>query len=373
MTVVAQPATATRRSGPIAPNERIQALDIIRGFALFGMILVHFHQKMRLETSGVEDLIPWGVWIFVEQKAWGTFALLFGAGFAILLRRLERRGAGVVPIYLRRLATLALFGVIAEVGFGFHILFAYACWGLVLLVVRQWPARALLAAAAGAAAAKPVVAQLLPQAAGAAAHAAALSKAVDAAAVQGSYAALLSDRWALFAASFPPAWRDVLPDSNLALFIVGLLAVRMRVFDEPLRHVRLISVWMAFGCVSWALAWTAPIGSGLGIIQDQWLCFTYVGAIVLLLAYRPWWTSRLAIAGFAGRMALTNYMVQAMVLDALSSGYGAHLKLRPFVYLPAAVLLFAAVALASRAWLKRFAFGPLERAWRLATYATTAA
>jgi uncharacterized protein len=369
MTVAAAPdVTVGRQTVPVGASERIQALDILRGFALFGMILVHFHQKMRVDVGGVEDLIPWGVWILAEQKAWGTFALLFGAGFAILLRRLAARGANVVPIYLRRLATLALFGVIADVGFGFRILFEYACWGLVLLAVRRWPTRALLGMAALAASARPIASLLLPRAADA--HVTALYAAVDAAAAQGSYTALLGARWALFAGTFTDSWRHVVPDSNLALFIVGLLAVRTGVFDDPLRHVRLIVGWMTFGFVSWALAWIAPVGDGLGIIEDQWLCFTYVGGVVLLLAYRPEWTSRLAIVGFAGRMALTNYMVQAIVLDALSSGYGAHLKLRPYAYVTAAMLLFSAVALASRAWLGRFSFGPLEHVWRTATYAT---
>ena len=108
---------------PPAGDERLDALDILRGLALFGMILVHFHQKTRREVSGLEDLIGWAVYIFVEQKAWGTFAFLFGVGFAILLRRLERRGAAAVSTYLRRMAALALFGVVAEVCFGFHILF----------------------------------------------------------------------------------------------------------------------------------------------------------------------------------------------------------------------------------------------------------
>ena len=370
MTVVAQAAASIRRSVAVTAAERIHSLDIIRGFALFGMILVHFHQKMRVDSAGVENLIPWAVWILVEQKAWGAFALLFGAGFAILLRRLDARQVAVVPIYLRRLATLALFGVVADVGFGFHILFEYACWGLVLLVVRRWPTPALLATAVIAAAARPIAAVLLPPTVDA--HVAALTSAVDAAAAQGSYRVLLAARWALFAASFPPSWRELLPNSNLALFIVGLLAVRLGVFDEPRRHARLVIAWMTFGAISWALAWLAPIGSGFGIIEDQWLCFTYVGGVVLLLAFRPEWTLRLAPVGFAGRMALTNYMVQAIVLDALSSRYGAHLKLRPYAYVAAAVLLFSAEALASRAWLGRFTFGPLERVWRIATYATVA-
>ena len=375
---------------PVDFDERLHALDVLRGLALFGMILVHFHQKTRAEATGLEDLIGWGVWILVEQKAWGTFAFLFGAGFAILLRRLERRGTPIVAIYVRRLATLAVFGIVAEIGFGFHILFGYACWGLALLVMRQWSSRALLVAAAVSASARPIAAEIV------AIHAwwtsaappppltlASLSRAVDAAARQESYLALLSARWSLFAGAFHVSWRDILPDVNLALFILGLLAVRHGIFDAPKRHVRVIAGWMMFGAAAWACSWLvlphlpaipipgamSPIEYGLGLVQDQWLCFTYIGAIVLLLAFRPAWTARLAIFGLAGRMALTNYLMQAAVLDALSSGYGANLKLRPFVYPLAAVVLFGAQVIISRAWLARYRFGPLEWLWRAATYA----
>jgi uncharacterized protein len=375
---------------PVDFDERLHALDVLRGLALFGMILVHFHQKTRAEATGLEDLIGWGVWILVEQKAWGTFAFLFGAGFAILLRRLERRGTPIVAIYVRRLATLAVFGIVAEIGFGFHILFGYACWGLALLVMRQWSSRALLVAAAVSASARPIAAEIV------AIHAwwtsaappppltlASLSRAVDAAARQESYLALLSARWSLFAGAFHVSWRDILPDVNLALFILGLLAVRHGIFDAPKRHVRVIAGWMMFGAAAWACSWLvlphlpaipipgamSPIEYGLGLVQDQWLCFTYIGAIVLLLAFRPAWTARLAIFGLAGRMALTNYLMQAAVLDALSSGYGANLKLRPFVYPLAAVVLFGAQVIISRVWLARYRFGPLEWLWRAATYA----
>jgi uncharacterized protein len=378
-------------AAPLDLSERLHALDILRGLALFGMILVHFHQKMRLDVTGIEDLVSWGVWVLVEQKAWGTFAFLFGVGFAVLLRRLEARGAPVMAIYFRRMATLAVFGLIAEVGFGFRILLEYACWGAALLVVRRWSTRAILVTAAVAACARPVVAELTalyvwwagvaPTPAPAAR--AALSQAVAAAAGQGSYAALLSARWALFLGTLPHTWRDVLPDTNLALFCLGLLAVRHRVVDEPGRHARLIAGWMAFGALAWATHWLVlrnlpampvpgadwPLQNGLGILQDQWLCFTYIGAVLFLLAYRPVWTARLAAFGLAGRVALTNYMLQAAVLDALASGYGAALKLRPFAYVPAAVALFSVEAALSAAWLARFRFGPLEWLWRSLTYA----
>ena len=370
-------------------DERLQALDILRGLALCAMIVVHFHQKMRREASGVEDLIGWGVWVFLEQKAWGTFAFLFGAGFAILLRRLEARRASVVPIYLRRLAALALFGVIATVGFGFHILVEYACWGVVLLLMRRWSTRALLVSAALFACARPVAAELVAlhawwtSAAASAPVSTALAQSVADAARHANYATLLSARWALFVDSFPRAWRDLLPTVNLALFTLGLLAVRHRVLDEPARHVRLIAGWMTFGVCSWAAAWLVlsqlpatgiagadwPIEYGFGLIQDQWLCFTYIGGVVLLLEKRPQWTARLAVFGAAGRMALSNYMFQAMVLDALASGYGAGLKIRPYLYLVGTALLFGVEALASHAWLARFRFGPLEWIWRTITYA----
>ena len=378
------PATSYVPKQPIGGDERLHSLDILRGLALLGMILVHFHQKTRLELGGVDDLIGWAVYIFVEQKAWGTFAFLFGVGFAILLRRLERRGTAVISTYLRRMVALAVFGVVAEVCFGFHILFSYACWGLVLLLIRGWSTSALLVTAAIAASARSVVGELLLlTSAGSAPPAnAPLARAVQAATQQSNYLTLLEARWALFAGSFPHTWRELLPDINLALFILGLLAVRHGVVDAPMAQVRRITRWMALGALAWACSWLVllqlsrvgieahwPVVLGFGLVQDQWLCLTYIGATLLLLAYRPAWVTRLALFGYAGRMALTNYMVQAAILDALSSAYGWGLRLRPLVYLPAAVVLFGVVASCSRAWLMRFRIGPLEWLWRMATYA----
>ncbi|HEX6380573.1 MAG TPA: DUF418 domain-containing protein [Acidimicrobiia bacterium] len=374
---------------PVTTDDRLHTLDILRGLALFGMILVHFHQKMRIEVTGLEDLIGWGVWILVEQKAWGIFAFLFGVGFAVLLRRLEARNAPVVPLYLRRLAGLAVFGLIAQVGFGFHILLEYAAWGLVLLLIRHWSTPAVLVTAAVAASAKPVAAALSALYAwwtGAPSPAPVsdpLRQAAEAAARNADFLTLLSARWALFLDRLPNGWHDLLPDTNLALFCLGLMAVRHGILDQPRRHRRLIVGWMVFGVLLWAAHWlllrnipelpipgaTGPLSQGFGLFNEQWLCLTYIGAVLLLLAYRPDWTRRLRAFGAAGRMALTNYMLQVAVLDALASGYGLRLRLRPVVYVLAAVFLFSAEATFSTAWLKRYRFGPLEWLWRMITYA----
>src|SRR5436190_11958999 len=216
MSVAAPPATVAVASAPapIDADERLHSLDILRGFALAGMILVHFHQRLERSVTGTEDLIGWGVWIFVEQKACGTFAFLFGVGFAVLLRRLEARGASVVAIYLRRLAALAAIGIIAQVALGFSILFEYACWGFVLLLIRRWPTRRLLVLAVVAACVRPIVAEASAlytwwtHAAASPAGPNLWAMGHDAEQLQ-HYSAVLAARWPMFVAGLPHGWRDL--------------------------------------------------------------------------------------------------------------------------------------------------------------------
>jgi uncharacterized protein len=157
------------------------------------------------------------------------------------------------------------------------------------------------------------------------------------------------------------------------------------VLEEPTRHSRLIVSWMTFGAISWAIAWTrsfmiptlpnlaapgleAPLLHAFGFVDDQWLCLTYIGAVTLLIAYRPQWTGRLEVFGQVGRMALTNYMLQIAVLDVLTSGYGFGLRWRPSKYVSAAILLFLVEMAFSRLWLAHFRLGPMEWIWRSITY-----
>ena len=145
-TIVVTPAvTPDPAQGPVA-GDRILSLDILRGLALFGMFVVHFHARST-EPGGLEDLLRTLIWRLVESKSHGTFALLFGAGFAIQLRTAERRNRPFTAIYLRRLAVLLLFGVAAHAFFGFNVLVGYAVWGVPLLLIRKWSTRALIVTA----------------------------------------------------------------------------------------------------------------------------------------------------------------------------------------------------------------------------------
>jgi len=375
----------------VSLDERIHTLDILRGLALLGMILVHFHQHMEIEASGAEGLIGWVTWVGVETKAWGVFALLFGAGFAVLLRNLERRGRPVAAIYFRRLAALAAFGFIAEAGFGFQILLEYAIWGVPLLLIRKWRPRALLAVAVLAVAVTPTVfavralaRQARPVSVSEHTRPAARpdpQAALHAAEATGRYLPLLRARLANMRSKYG-FWSTYLPDSTFTLFVIGVLAFRYGVFTDPRARIHLISGAMAFGFIAWALTWTVyatgltvsnpalrpALLSAFGLIQDQWLCLTYAGAVILLVAYRPVWQSRLRFFGVAGRMALTNYLLQVAVLDVLASSYGAALRVRPLISVGLTALMFGSLAALSGWWLTKFRFGPAEWLWRAATY-----
>ena len=405
-TVAASLAPSTLTS-PVAAQERIHALDILRGFAVLGMILVHFHfyandfHDMGGEArTAAEEAVSWGVWLLVETKAAAVFAFLFGVGFAIQIRRAAARGASFVPLYVRRLVVLGLFGFVTHAFFGYNILLLYAYAGLWLLMVRTWSPRALLGAAVVAAMLPGLWgtarrgydwAALGPDGARAAAEAwadASLERAqavnagVEAAERQESYTQTVRARldhmnWFYSQRFF------LLPGSTLFLFLLGMAALGYGIFEDPGGRTRVIAGFMAFGVVSWvASRWLLPIGAGgsglgwlgeelrggMGLVQEPWLALTYIGAVLLLLAHRSRETGRLAPMGWVGRMALTNYLLQIVILDVLFAGYGLDLEIREAWVVPANLLLFAGLAAFSFLWLRRFRFGPAEWLWRSLTY-----
>jgi uncharacterized protein len=360
------------------------------------MILVHVHQKLEQPATGLEDLVGWFVWVGVEQKSWATFALLFGVGFAIQLRRMEARGAPVTRLYLRRLLGLLVFGFFAYALFGFRILLDYAFWGVPLLLIRRWSTRALLVAALISAAALSLVKvtggahdwlALGRQGADSVAQLRSATpnpvrSALHSAEAQSSYPVLVAARLRAMRADYLN-WSFFVPGENLTLFIIGFLALRTGVVEAPKKHARLILTWMGLGFFCWAVYWLilreakfgfvpVSIGDelryGLGIIREQWLAFAYCGGFLLLLAARPRWEQRLSALGWAGRIALTNYLIQIAILDWLSSGYGLALRIRPALVPLLAALIVGIEVGFSRFWLARYRLGPAEWLWRSFTY-----
>lgn len=390
-------------SSPPKPDQpvtdrRIASLDILRGLALAGMVLVHCHEMMgeAVGTSVGGNAVGGIINLVVTDKSRTAFAFLFGVSFAVMMRRLEARELPVVAIFMRRLAILYLIGLATEILTRFSILREYAWWGIALLFLRTYPTRTLLIVALISTAAVSIrdlvdsghaimttgleatrTAQIAQQAAWDE-----TLRATEASLNGSDYAAVTAVRAKL-------VWSDIIsvyrltPNLYLTLFILGFLAVRHGIFDDPKRHQRLILAAMALGLACWAAAeWLLPrvpadfatprialrLQSGLGVVNAQFLAFTYIGGLTLLLAYRRGCQTTLAAFGWVGKMALTNYLLHIVVIEYACAAYGLNLRLAPYEELIAGVIIFGVLVLLSRFWLDRFRYGPLEWAWRSLTY-----
>ena len=110
------------RFTPISTTERITTLDVIRGVALFGILLmnVEFFNRPISELdvglpggiTGVDHWAGWFVHVFIRSKFWTMFSLLFGMGFAVMLSRAQAAGRPFLAPYIRRSLARALFGVL---------------------------------------------------------------------------------------------------------------------------------------------------------------------------------------------------------------------------------------------------------------------
>jgi uncharacterized protein len=131
---------------PLAGAQRIEALDVVRGFALLGIFLMNIEwfsrpistmgQGMPRGLTGADWLASWFVTYFVQGKFWMIFSLLFGMGFAVMLVRAERAGRPFIRVYLRRILALAVLGAVHYIYlWDGDILFSYAVAALGLLIV----------------------------------------------------------------------------------------------------------------------------------------------------------------------------------------------------------------------------------------------
>lgn len=93
-------------------NDRLDALDVLRGFALIGICIanVEFFNRPVVESGqgipaglyGLDWLVAFLVAYLVSGKFWTIFSLLFGMGFALMLERARVAGRLFAPTYGRR-------------------------------------------------------------------------------------------------------------------------------------------------------------------------------------------------------------------------------------------------------------------------------
>lgn len=153
----AAPAVPLAPFKPVASAERIEALDVVRGFALLGIFLMNievfnrffgdiFGRGIPPEAQGLDWAATFFVNYFVQGKFWTIFSTLFGMGFAVMLVRAEKAGRPFVQVYLRRILGLAVIGSVHYIFiWDGDILVSYSVGALMLMLVLYAKPRLYLA------------------------------------------------------------------------------------------------------------------------------------------------------------------------------------------------------------------------------------
>jgi uncharacterized protein len=372
---------------PTASAERIAVWDVLRGTALGGVLMVNllhgfrvslFESMFTLHThSGwanrAVDLFT--VWAF-EFKAFTLLSFLFGVGLGLQMERFATYEVSASRFLLRRL--LALLGIgmchMLLVWNG-DILALYAVCGMLLIpliaVDGKW--QAIIGAAILVLSPDLPLGGLPPE------------SALRAHAVLATRLNATGTWTEVFALRLSEAWDLILPlligsmPRTLGLMLMGLGAWRTGFLRTlPERRSVLMTLLVAggsFGALTTTLhVWfreaglTAPrLPANLDAYGLVLLSFAYAAG--LLLCVQAGNFTRLL--GAAGRMALSNYLMQSIIFSLLFYGFGLGLsgRLSPVVAALVGIAVFAAQLKLSAWWLRRFCFGPAEWLWRSLTYA----
>lgn len=381
--------------GGSAGLRRLPAVDALRGFALLGILVVNSAQIMSpYEAEGVRDpgaapvdhVATWLVTALASSKFYLLFSFLFGYSFTLQVAAAERDGGNVTARFLRRSLGLVLLGLAhAVVLYSGDILLTYGVLGLVLLWARRIrPATAVKAAAwiygvfgvvltgLGALATavddeEPVPHQAIAQAV---------------AAYRGTAGTVVRENLD----RLPLALLGVLlmAPGVLAAFFLGLAAGQRRMLapcgTDRSTLVRVMAVGLAVGvpgAVFFASAAQGPLddrwqllGIGVGMLTAPALSAAYACALLLLLDSSPGDRVRRLFAP-AGRLALTNYLGQSLIMMFLATAYGLSLygDVGAATVLLLAGTVYALQLAASTAWTRRFRHGPAEWLLRAVTLA----
>lgn len=379
---------------PTASSERIEFLDVLRGVALLGILMVNLpFLGLPLSVAGDAPSLWEGggasAWTaalvrgLAENKFMGLFSLLFGMGLALQVDRAEARGVNPRSFYPRRLAVLAAFGIVNGtcIFFG-DILLPYAVAGTVLFLLRRCSPRTMLWSAGAFLAIGITLSVLFEGVYVEGSSGSDGERALDQALAEGSFLEGSAARgqiylfWLLLSSIIAFNWRI------MALFLVGAAVLR-KGWAEPGAqrvHRRLAVGGLALGLTleGASLLLHGREGATVGLrVLDVLL--HQVGGLSLSAGYAGliavWCTSPLGAGlrrGLAatGRMALTNYLGQNIVAGLIFYGHGAG-KLgdlsRPQLA-GLAVLIFTAQVVLSSLWMARAKGGPFELLWRRLTY-----
>lgn len=388
------------RAYPVPPGQRNEQIDILRGFALAGILFVNvFSFNASLFDFGgfygaIKDPLSERIYHLLigiaSDKFIFLFSLLFGMGFYMIYSKPWENERGFTAIYTRRLFFLGIFGILHTVLFyAGDILLSYAILGFVLLAIRKWKSTTLAVLSFLLYFFPPLYIFLqgyfpiLPDS---------LSSVTNYTLEQiipvysgSSFIEVTKLRIHEFLAfrniNIFYYWPKI-----LSLFIAGMLIMKHGIIDRINRNRENSSAVLFFTIAIaiffyFTFEYIAAVIAGnlehafpavyMGMYEVMNIFFGF-GYALLILCITSWKTGKTILRPFsyAGRMALTNYIMQSLICSFIFYGYGlgyfGMTRLENLLYIALGTIVFQIAA--SWLYLRYFKYGPLEWLWRMLTY-----
>lgn len=384
---------------PITPQERTASVDVLRGFALLGVVLANLisfftfpmpEEVITRATRGwINHTYEWLFIVLIDNKFITLFSLLFGYGFGVLIERMKERGMNPTRFYVRRMTILFAMGILHVFVWWGEILHTYAICGLLMLLFTASSDRNLLRWFFFFMLGPPLVVRYFMIS----------TKAFDPAVSEGVYAdyletALRTDLLSVFHANWRihqyvyvqclAEWTDLF--QALSKFLFGYWIFRRGILTDFERHRTALRKVVVVCCV------IAAVYVGLG----TWFFYTHptvrslplrfliydfnrIGVLALtityayvLIAWHHKYSSSTVLNAFrhVGMMSLSNYLTHTVFYIVLLHGIGFGLmgKLTAIETLALGLTIYTLQVFISQWWLKRYRLGPAEWIWRQMSY-----
>ncbi len=387
---------------PVGDSDRSDLIDSLRGFSLLGILVVNFWGSAGTRMPGLDNFVNDAIEVVAQTSFYPLFQFMFGMGFAVQLSRARERGSPVVRLYVRRLLALLLIGTVHRVFiWKGDVLVQYAVLGFLLIVVHRMRDRWLIPIAvlvvAGTLSYRqvgplwdrvllgPDAAQLRelgfmecrvpPGGRSMCAERRASPEDVGRVA---AYRAAVSERWKEKSVRGFLSPRGLSSDT-FGCFLLGFLAGRRKLLQDAGRYMKAFVRTAAFAlplviAAQFAIRlWTRRpelATQYLYIVEDYGTTILYISSFAIAFAALPRVAARLRVFAAPGKLGLTNYLMQSVVMTLPFEAYGLGLtKPSTAAWFVLNVLFFFAVQVPlSRWWSARYLFGPMEWVWRSLTY-----
>jgi uncharacterized protein len=398
---------APGKMGPVAGAERIATLDVLRGFAVLGILAMNIQSYSMIgaayfSPTAFGDLSGANYWIWrlsdllANMKFVTIFSMLFGAGIVLMSERAAAAGSSPAGLHYRRMAWLLLFGLVhAYLLWSGDILVTYALSGLIVFLFRRLrPGQLLLFGLLSL-----VVGTGLMLMGGFSSQYWGEEALAEFRVDQLPTAAMVAEELEKWRAGWSGPARLRLNESlEMHVFVfpfylgwraVGCMLIGMALFKwgvlsgkrSAQTYRRFVGLGLLVGLplvnwgtrlkidADWEPVYSFFIFSQFNYWASLLVALGWIGGIVLMTRSVSWTgvTSRLAACG---RMAFSNYIAQTLICTTLFYGYGFGLVGRVSRLGQAGIVLAIWILQLwiSPLWLRRYRFGPLEWLWRSLSY-----